>query len=208
MDKKTNDDNNEEDDIHAGALNCLTAAMAETAKEGLHGAMMTSDKSVGEGCCVVKWKGEPCSLQEDTQLNMHNPPVCLEAGELACDAEFLNPVPRAKQWHTPAQGDNSMLTIVRMQHVVLGDMILKEASETNQLPNACNRRRAINLHALHVSNEDHDFMLDETFRRENMDCNESCCNHSDSDSDDDSATASEDDGDSFMDSDCASACDD
>ena len=163
---------NEEEEVHTETLNCLTTAMAEKVQEEFYGAMMTSDTSTKDGYYVVQWTSTPYSLQQDMQLSMYNPPIYLKAGELVCNARFLNEVPRAKQWYTPSVAENEMNTVVRMQHVVMANMTLNAISETNVLPRTCNRSKAEELGALRVSDEDHETILDEIFRRENMDFNE------------------------------------
>mmetsp|Transcript_30705 Transcript_30705/g.50714 ORF Transcript_30705/g.50714 Transcript_30705/m.50714 type:complete len:81 (-) Transcript_30705:74-316(-) len=50
--------------------------------------------------------------------------------------EYFHSVPRAPRWFTPS----SLKTTVRIQQIVHPNLNLVEISETNMLPNGCNKR--------------------------------------------------------------------
>jgi hypothetical protein len=78
--------------------------------EGGFGAVMTEDEST-HGYYAVKWTSNPCTLQEDQDDG-------ISAGDLVCEAKYLNPVGRARLWYT----ESEEAALVRLQHAVDGNL--------------------------------------------------------------------------------------
>jgi hypothetical protein len=95
------------------------ARMAESVECDRYGAVMTEDEAT-HGYYIVQWTFVPYMLQEATYE--------FQEGELVCDATYLNPVGRAKNWYTPGTSMGEML--IRIQHVVAGDVELRAPSPT------------------------------------------------------------------------------
>jgi len=80
---------------------------------------------------------------------------------LTANMEYFHSVPRAPRWFTPS----SLKTTVRIQQIVHPNLNLVEISETNMLPNGCNKRSARQQGAKRVSQMEHDEILEDITRR-------------------------------------------
>jgi hypothetical protein len=144
--------------------------MAEEIEDGKYGAVMTQD-NITHGYYLVRWASETYAAQEDTDE--------WASGELVCDAAYLNPVGRARNWYTP--GDDR--ETIRVQHVVAANLELVEPSDAVKLPSTCNRRDALSKGARRLLDDCHLTILDEINQRDILDYEE----NEDSSSDDDSS---------------------
>ena len=88
-----------------------------------------------------------------------------------CDGIYLNPVGRAPKWYTPSENSDTIL----VKHVMLGKVTtMEEISDSNPLPNSCNKRKATSMGALKISKKkkiskkSDDFMFDEIHRRDGL----------------------------------------
>jgi hypothetical protein len=169
------------EDTQAFALCGITTMMAERVVIGSHGALSTDDPDAN-GCYVIEWTGNPCTLQEDTELKEHDPPELVEKGTLVCEANHWNKVPGAKDWHTPSL----VKTIARLQFVVDPDLFLEAESNDCKLPNNCDKREARRLGAMRIPKEVHASLTDEIIRRDTLGY--------DAPSDDDEGSAGNDEG--------------
>ena len=105
-------------------------------------------------------------------------------GTLKVDCHWLCDVSTARHWHTKSKE----LTTVDMVYVVATEVEMKPISPTNMPRNRTVRRQATQLHAMRITNESHDLIIDEISRREILEYDPSrflIDNESDSDSDDD-----------------------
>jgi hypothetical protein len=136
-------------------LEGVAARMAEQIECNNYGAVMTEDEAT-HGYYLVEWTSEPYALQEETDE--------FREGELVCDATYLDPVGRARNWYTP--GTSTGVTLIRIQHVVAGDVKLLSPSPTVKLPRTCNRQEAIRKKAVRLSDSSHEEILDEINRRD------------------------------------------
>ena len=125
----------------------ITAIIATEIDIGKYGAVVTSDEDA-DGYYVVQWTGLPYTDQE--------------TGQLVCDANYLNPVARAQKWYTESVASDTHV----LQHVVLGDVNMNIISDTNSLPNTCDKVSAASKGALKVSKESDDFIFEEIYRRD------------------------------------------
>jgi hypothetical protein len=151
-------------------LGGIMTRMAEEIEDGKYGAVMTEDDNT-HGYYLVRWASETYAAQEDTDE--------WASGELVCDAAYLNPVGRARNWYTP--GDDRVT--IRVQHVVAAALVLEEPSDAVKLPSTCNRKDALSKGAKRLSDDCHLTILDEINRRDILDYEE----NEDSSSDDDSS---------------------
>jgi hypothetical protein len=155
-------DDNDEDEIeiiHRIVLDAKVESLSVLA--GKNGAFRTEDPD-SDGYYLVKWSSAPYELQEARELTEYDPPILVSKGELVADAAYFEKVPRAPRWYTPV----AMSTTVRLQQVILADLILHEESEGSRLPNTCNKTEARSEGAQKVSEQDHGRLLDEITRME------------------------------------------
>lgn len=172
-------------------LEGIGTMMAEKVSVNGYGAILTSDPEAG-GYYVVSWDSPPYTLQEDIELTEYDPPLRIPAGELVASASWLNRVPLARNWYTASE----MKATVRMKQIVAADLSLDPISNVNRLPNTCNKAEARRLGAKHVSDEQHEEILDEIARRAALDHDEMPENESDSNSDSPSSSSDDSDTDS------------
>jgi hypothetical protein len=136
-------------------LEGVATRMAEQIEWSNYGAVMTEDEAT-HGYYLVEWTSEPHALQEETDEFWE--------GELVCDATYLDPVGRARNWYTP--GTSTCVMLIRIQHVVSGDVELLTPSPTVKLPRTCNRQEAIRKKAVRLSDSTHEEILKEIHRRD------------------------------------------
>jgi hypothetical protein len=163
-------------------LHGIATSVAERIEDGLFGAFLTDDPD-SDGYYVVQWTSDPYTLQESIELEEYDPPLHLEAGELVCEARYLNKVPRARQWYTAPTTD--LPTTVRLQQVIDPMLELLEISPANKLPNNCDKRACERLQARKISNESHEELIEEIHRRECLDFDEEHGQEEEESSDDD-----------------------
>jgi hypothetical protein len=137
----------------------MTTRMAEAIFEKGFGAIMTEDEQT-HGYYLIQWCGLPYTLQEDSDES--------QAGELVCEATYLNPVERAPYWYTPSD----IATVVRLQHVVGADLEMNQPSPSIKLPSNCKREDALRKGAMRLSEYSHELLLDEINRRDALDYEE------------------------------------
>ena len=135
--------------------------IATKIKEGGIGAFSTDDPDA-DGYYVVKWIGEPFSLEEACTLDSFDPPQNFKRGELVVYATYFNKVERAPFWYTPM--DTSDTVLIKVTHDVAADLSLLENSVSNPLPRGCNKREAINKGAKNISEADHDIIHEQIAR--------------------------------------------
>ena len=131
----------------------VTSQVAESISVGGFGAVMTEDESTN-GYYIVKWTATPFTYQEDSDG--------ITAGDLVCQAEYLNPVGRARLWYTESGEE----VLVRLQHAVEGDLELVGESNGCRLPRTCNIAEAQGKGAKRISDLSHERILDEINRRD------------------------------------------
>jgi hypothetical protein len=131
-------------------------------REGENGAFRTEDPDA-DGYYLVKWTSTPYKLPEARELREYNPPILVPKGELVADAVYFSKVPRAPRWYTPTV---EISTTVRLQQVILAELLLCNESEESRLPNACNKTEARSKGAQKISEQDHGRLLDEITRME------------------------------------------
>ena len=154
--------NNDPFDISAvkqEVLSGIATRMAEAIFENGFGAIMTEDKQA-HGYYLVEWCGLPYTLQEDSDE--------IQAGDLVCEATYLNQVERAPYWYTPSD----MTTVVRLQHVVGADLEMNQPSASIKLPSNCKHKDAVRKGARRLSVYSHELLLDEINRRDALDYEE------------------------------------
>jgi hypothetical protein len=171
---KADADEEEIEEAQAVALHGLATRMSEKVQHGNYGAFSTEDPHA-DGYYIVQWTSDPYTLQEDLQLTDYDPPVIIPAGELVCDAKYLEKVPRTKRWYIPT----NLATTVRLKQVVATDMALLPISEANKLPNNCDKRRATPLGPRKVREDEHDAIGEEIRRRDELNYEEEVGDESD-----------------------------
>jgi len=156
----------ENEQVHELVLAGIAETVSKNVIVGGYGAVMTDDPD-SDGYYLLQWDSEPRALEEDLEVEY----ATILKGELVADAVYLNPVPRARQWYTRAtqEDEESLRTVVRMQHVVAADISLSGESASQKLPNNCDRTTARQLGALRVSDDKHNLIADEISRREVLD---------------------------------------
>ena len=136
-------------------------------KDGI-GAYYVEDKF---NYYLVKWTENPWQAKEDMTVQSNGQPLALFEGEWACRGTWFNYVPGALLWYTSSKTE----VVVRMQHVLDGDVSLEPISDENPLPprmNPRSRAQATKLNAMRISNDDHDLLMDMGCQREDFDFEE------------------------------------
>jgi hypothetical protein len=157
----------EEEEAFAEVLAGKTARMAEAISKNTFGAFSTEDPDA-DSYYLIFFTSDVYTLQQDIELKEYDPPMILKAGELVVNADYYNKVPGAQLWYTHNKVDK---TVVRVQQVVAADLHVAPISETNKLPPGMNKKNkadATKQKAIKVSSEDHELILDEICRREEL----------------------------------------
>jgi hypothetical protein len=153
------------DDVSESVLAGIAKMLSREVEIGGYGAVSMDDPEA-DGYYVLQWVAEPKILKEDITVDE----VVIAKGELVVEGIYMNKVPRAKQWYTKAPDDDedSLRTTVQMKHVVVASLDLTGESASQKLPRCCDVNAARQLGALHVSNDEHDMISDETSRRDRL----------------------------------------
>ena len=178
------------EETQAIALSGITAIMAQQVEIGSYGALATDDPDA-KGYYVLQWTSNPYTLQDDTELTEYDPPEIVEKGTLVCEGNYLNKVPRAKDWYTPSL----VKAIARLQFVIDPNLFLEEESNVCKLPNNCDKRQARQLGAMHIPKQVHALLIDEIIRRDTLDYDVTSDNEGSSGSGGGSTDDSDDDSD-------------
>ena len=106
-------------------------AMMTVIKEGNYGAIATTDPSAVSGYYVFTFTSTGYVLQEGKTVNSETIP----AGSLVCDITWLNPVPNCSRLYSHGfKDDSSLVSIIRIQHIVEYDVSYKLVSTRDMLP--------------------------------------------------------------------------
>jgi hypothetical protein len=162
----------------------ITSKIAESISEGGFGAVMTEDEST-HGYYVVNWTSNPYTLQVDQDDGY-------SAGDLVCEANYLNPVGRARLWYT----ESEEVALVRLQHTVDGNLHLIGESNSCRLPRTCNVSWAREKGAKRIADLSHERILDEINRRDSLAFEEDSEEEGTDADDDEAAGSMSDEGDS------------
>jgi hypothetical protein len=156
----------ENDEVHELVLKSIAERLQNDIEIGGYGAVMTDDPDA-DGYYVLEWDSKAYQLEQDLEQDQ----MVFAKGDWVVEGIYLNRVPRAKQWYTKAPEDevDGLKTIVRLQHVVAVDLTVDGESENQELPRNCDRRKARELGALHISDDEHDEISDEIARRDRLD---------------------------------------
>ena len=93
------------------------------------------------------------------------PRLTAYAGEIVCDAEFLNPTHDGKYWLTPLNKGDRYIT-VRVQQVLLPNITMMKIDKKNKLSKRCNKKQVEKLGALIIRNDDIDELLEKRLTRD------------------------------------------
>ena len=104
---------------------------------------------------------------EFTMPKKYDPKEIVKAGELACNGEYMNPVPWTKLWYTVLPVP--IRTKVQMKHVVKAACIMHSSSSKHKMPHNCGRAPH---GALKLDVEGDKFMLEEIHHHETLEHDE------------------------------------
>ena len=94
-----------------------------------------------------------------------------------CNAMFMNSVPEAENWYTPGVAENLKFT-ARMKYIVCANVEMLPISDSNKLPNRCDKVDATRQGAVRISDNSLDEILMEIDRSKEFDCVECLDSHS------------------------------
>jgi hypothetical protein len=157
---KTEADKKGARELHNRVLGAIEARMSLMVREGEMEAIGTADKAA-LGYYIVKWLSDPYTLQEETAEGMSG---MIGAGTIVADVLYFNRVERATHWYT----QSNMTTVVEVRYVLLTGFQLQPISKTNKLPTACNRREAAQKKAVKVTLLDHEVIMEEAGKRDQL----------------------------------------
>ena len=165
-----NTEHNNENSILETTLICNTMHIANEVAINGYGALATNDNNVKVGYYIIQWTSTPYPLQQDTTIDTFDPPLELKAGDMVCNAMYLNAVPHCKLLYTHSN-KKTLSTIVLIQHVVDANITMKKLTKRDDLPK--NMRRFYqdikNLNAVMVSANTHECIVEEIERRNMLD---------------------------------------
>jgi hypothetical protein len=142
---------------------CILDAMEVRISLMMHmddvGAVGTTDEAV-MGYYLVKWLSEPYTLQADTE----GMAGMISAGTMVVEGVYYNRVKRAPYWYTPSE----VRAVFEMRHVLWTGLQLLDISRENTLPNACNRMEATRQKAVKVAAYEHNQIMEEAERRDQL----------------------------------------
>ena len=161
------------DELHSimdNTLLCNAMYVANAVFVNGYGALATDDNSVKVGYYILKWTSCPYHLQKDITVDTFDPPMVLHAGDVVCEAVYLNPVFFTKFIYTHSDAKD-MSTIVLLKHVVDSNIDIKLIRNKDDLPQGMKRHygQIENKNAILLSEVTHQNILDEIERRNNMD---------------------------------------
>jgi hypothetical protein len=127
--------------------------------KGEVGMVGTTDEAA-MGCYVVKWISKPYCLQ----VNTDGMAKVIDAGAMVAHAIYYNRVERAPYWYT-LSGET---TLIEVRYVLLTGLKMEDISNTNPLPQACNRLDTTWQKAQRVSLLEHEKIMEEAGRRDRL----------------------------------------
>ena len=137
------------DEAHEEVLHHVTSAVAQSVVVGAIGAIATADDEAPDGYYLVEFTSEPYTDQDD--------------GVLKCDSNWLYPLPQARKWFTKSVEGTS----VELLNVVSAGVTMLPISPGNMAPNRRQKEAKANG-ALKISEDSHNFILDEMVRRDRL----------------------------------------
>ena len=153
-----------------GATLCgLGWTLAQLVKDGGYGGYIVDDDNIDY--YLVKWVGLPWEVEADEIIQECGAGYPVFKGEMICKGIWLDKLRGARNWYTPT----THTCIVRMQQVVNADLQLNVRYAEYPLRRGLLRvsvQLADTHGAWHVTDLDHEFMIEESRRREGFDYEE------------------------------------
>jgi hypothetical protein len=147
---------------HHCVLSAMAARMSLMVRKGKVGAIGMADDAAMV-YYVVKWLSDPYRLQEVT----NGMSGMIGVGMMVVDMLYFNRVECAPHWYM--QSKETM--VVEVRYVLLTGLHLLPISKTNKLPTACNRREAAQKKVVKVTLLDHEVIMDEAGKRDQLEYN-------------------------------------
>ena len=158
--ERSGTDEDEVDEEREVVLKHVTTSVARSIEVGKIGAFAFAqgkeEESEDEEYCLVEFVGLPRTDQGDGTTG----------GNCAwkVDCHWLIGVPTARHWYTKSSEKET----VDLVHVVATDVEMEPMSPTNMMRNRAVRKEAAEKKAMRISDESHEFILDEIRRRERL----------------------------------------
>jgi len=179
----------------ANALQTIGWRNKQSIEIGNYGAYPCDDD--GNDYYIVKFMEEPHEVDKDETLQITNDygteefPVA--KGDWICRAIWLEKLPGTKSWYFETKHE----CIVRCQYLIITDLKLVPLGPTNQLHGGAPRsvkNNAVRYEAMRVTDEDHDFMMNEATSREAFDFEENFDGSSSEEEDEEDGDSDTDEG--------------
>ena len=143
------------DDVDAAreeVLVSLSSNIAANIEIGGYGAIVTEDETARDGYWIIEWTSDPYT--------------CQDTGRLVCDGLYLNPVEGGPKWWTPS-GHAETIPLV---NIVMADVNMDAIEVGRNMPSSShvNRKQCLEMEALRIEEDSHDYIFDEIFRRETL----------------------------------------
>ena len=148
-------------------LQSMVARMTLLIKQGGRGAFGTEAEDT-DGYYMVDFTSEPYTLQEDMETEDFGTLAAVET--VVVDAEYLNPVQRARRWFTPPPRPRvaHLNVTIPVSLVLRAGLELLPISAQDKLPSNCDVKAAKQKGAVKVSSDDHEAILEEAERRDRL----------------------------------------
>ena len=143
-------DDEDVDEAHQEVLHHVTSAVAQSVVVGEIGALATADVDAADGYYLFEFTSLPYTDQ-------------VVGGALKCDVNWLYPLPQARKWFTKSVECDS----VDLLNVVSTGVDMLPISQSNMPPSKRQKEAKANG-ALKISEESHNFILDEIIRRDRL----------------------------------------
>ena len=169
--------------IFRETLHERASAMMSLIEEGNYGAIATTDNAALSGYYVFCFKSCGYILQNSIETNSGKIP----AGEFVCDVTWLNSVPNTTRFYSHGfKDDDSLDTIVRIQHIVEENVCFEYLNEKEMLPKSIRYMFDVlkSKNTIVVSNECHDQIIETILARNHLDYDEYLSMTEDNDSSD------------------------
>jgi hypothetical protein len=138
------------DEAHSEVLHHVTTAVAQSVVVGAIGAIATADDEAADGYYLVEFTSLPYTDQR-------------AGGTLQCDFNWLYPFPRARKWFTKSAAKETFDLV----NVVSTGVVMLPISPSNMHPKRVHKTAERNK-ALKISEDSHNFILDEIIIRERL----------------------------------------
>ena len=157
--------------IFESVIHDRTAATAAIIEEGHYGAIATTDPRALSGYYIFKFKSSAYPLPKSIYVNSEK----ISAGDMVCDIQWLNSVPKSTRLYSHGSDDSSELdSLVRVQHVVHADVVFEYMQSESMLNRTMRSHFGVlkKKRTILINQQCHDDILETILARSHLDYEE------------------------------------